>query len=275
MATHDVCPKQLRDTTTKPRDCYPSASPSASPSHHTRPPHAFTLIELLVVISIIAVLIALLLPALGRARETAQLTLEVSNARQFAIATLVYATDHAGHYPHANRISGPSQDDYSHYRRPTWQQLNTDYQVPKSIASCLAAPKGLQDNIGNQITSGNNTELGWNVWVGRRNQVTYYRGENAGSGDYITASRIDQDASSHTLLTCNHYVSDMAWGSRVPHVGGLQSMNYPGATGGIASQAFEGMTVANRDGAAAFVTLERLQRGRRVNGQGWLFYQPK
>jgi len=60
---------------------------------------AFTLIELLVVISIIALLIALLLPALQLARDEARVAVCGSNMRQLGIAFQSYAIDHDGYLP--------------------------------------------------------------------------------------------------------------------------------------------------------------------------------
>lgn len=62
----------------------------------------FSLIELLVVISIVAMLMALALPALGRARSLAQQTVCQSRLRQWGLAFAAYAGENSGYYPHAD-----------------------------------------------------------------------------------------------------------------------------------------------------------------------------
>ena len=56
----------------------------------------FTIIELLVVVSIIALLVGMLLPAIGKARDTARVSVSKSNLRQLGIAHQTYAAEWAG-----------------------------------------------------------------------------------------------------------------------------------------------------------------------------------
>ena len=55
--------------------------------------HAFTIIELLVVVSIIALLVGMLLPAIGKARDNARVNVSKNNLRQLGVAHKTYAAD--------------------------------------------------------------------------------------------------------------------------------------------------------------------------------------
>jgi prepilin-type N-terminal cleavage/methylation domain-containing protein/prepilin-type processing-associated H-X9-DG protein len=66
---------------------------------------AFTLVELLVVIAIIALLAALLLPTLGRAKESARATVCLSNLHQVGVALQIYVSENNNKLPRMYDVS--------------------------------------------------------------------------------------------------------------------------------------------------------------------------
>lgn len=130
-----------------------SSRPAWSLRHRTGP-HGFTLIELLVVISIIAVLIALLLPSLRQAREQARLVSCLSNQRNIMIATHTYANDHEGAVPPP--IETRNADPNTVRRSGQWAYAGVlhaeEYLTTGGVLIC---PSMTADNPTNPVTARN------------------------------------------------------------------------------------------------------------------------
>ncbi len=75
-----------------------------TPGLHLRRSAAFTLIELLVVIAIIAILAALLLPALSKSKERARVAQCKSNEHQLSLATIMYADENQDKLPDCQNL---------------------------------------------------------------------------------------------------------------------------------------------------------------------------
>ncbi|HAI11671.1 MAG TPA: hypothetical protein DCM28_08195 [Phycisphaerales bacterium] len=82
-------------------------------STHCKTKHAFTLIELLVVISIVSLLIAILLPALSKARQTSYAIRCLANVRQLGAVVFVYAQDNRQSLPHTGDYSPTGASGFS------------------------------------------------------------------------------------------------------------------------------------------------------------------
>jgi len=87
---------------------------------------AFTLIELLVVIAIIAILASLLLPALGKAKESGKRIASVNNMRQLGLSMQMYVDDNEGFQP-TRTINGPEK---------SWPTSLRDYYKDLKVLVC-------------------------------------------------------------------------------------------------------------------------------------------
>ena len=102
----------------------------------------FTLVELLVVISIIALLVSILMPALSRAREIAKKVVCLTQLQQQGLSMIIYAADWDGHLaPSVRHNAVPDNDStYVYDRLEPYgpEQPPHDEQDPKGIWICPA-----------------------------------------------------------------------------------------------------------------------------------------
>lgn len=105
---------------------------------------AFTLIELLVVISIIALLISILLPAMRLARQTAQAAACLSNLRQASVGLATYGAENTDHMPGMNTsgaaMVNAATGTYAEASRSNQKPLQSSDWISPTLGASLGLP---------------------------------------------------------------------------------------------------------------------------------------
>lgn len=117
---------------------------------------AFTLIELLTVIAIIAIVSALLLPVLGRARESARSVSCINNLHQVAVASMTYSMDYNNHLPSFRDWLYLKPGDLTTGRLYPYLNSRSVYVCPtdrnelatKRVATPASTPQGFANRTG-------------------------------------------------------------------------------------------------------------------------------
>ena len=164
----------------------------------------FTLIELLVVISIIALLVAMLLPAIGMVREVARESVCRNGLRQIGMAVQAYATENEGFIVPTNATAAEAGSRFSDtsYYLPAfgiwWHWLLLDYLEKSPEAAAANDRSGVLWSCPSRVKTVYNqgwTGFGKNLYPVASGSATPWPG-----GDYQT------DSWYHSTTGCGNYV---------------------------------------------------------------------
>jgi type II secretory pathway pseudopilin PulG len=212
---------------------------------------------LLLVIAIIAILAALLLPALSKAKERGRRTVDMSNLHQWGLACTMYAGDFDEYLPRGKRsdaMSIPWGDDFGWFNGNTWTTIQ-GYGITTNIGYCqsLLTQPLYKSIVGLEAWGTADVFLGWIYWGGRDPIM------NGSVKAYIPSKKTTDrfDPGSETLVTCYCFNSvPYPWDSWMPHVGGSALVLYPPSV--QPNPPADGLAVARVDGSASWVKWRNL-----------------
>jgi prepilin-type N-terminal cleavage/methylation domain-containing protein len=233
---------------------------------------AFTLIELLVVIAIIAILAAILLPALANAKEKASRTYCVNNNKQLALAMIMYSDENRDYMPWPN---------WANTYGPGWLYMPVGGHAPdplksnevKYVEQGLYWPFLKERKVYNCPLDKTNDVS----WQKRAQRVSSY----IMNGAVCAFGRFDDGSGRTYKLTQFNPAAYVMWEPDIKNFGGVWGANsgldasqYPNVEEGIGHRHKKGAVITGFSGQVHFIKFETFQTEQTQNKPGLLWCVP-